>query len=229
MTPYWCGFVLAALASAPVTTATLAQDSPSQSPIPAVGRIDFDFSGGAQAAVEIDLPPELIGLGELMATGVVDALMEVLHEDPSASQRMELTEERMAALRHVISSAQGLVEEVRVRVYRLDDAEVASQMVHHYTAQLEEDNWDNIATVREDNEQVRVAVRKQDESIRGVFAIVTNQREVVMVNVACELSPEKVKNLVSTALRIGMELGLDEAIREAMKELPKGIAEEMPH
>lgn len=227
LTSFWCGFVLAALAATVGTSRSLGQDSFSEHAPQVSGRIDFDFATGSAATVEIDLVPELIGLGELMVTGVVDALTEALADDPQASHKLQLTEERMAALRSAVSSTRGVIEEVRVRIYKSDDDATGMQMVRHYTAKLEKDGWDNVATVRENGEQVKVAVLRQSDSIRGVFAIVTNQREVVMLNLSCELSPEKVQTLVSTALRIGMELGLDEVVQDVLEELSEEVTQEL--
>lgn len=221
----WFGCVLAVIATVPVTTRTLAQESPSLNPPQPTGRIDFDFADAPPATVELDLAPELIGLGESLAASVIDAVTEVLQQDPKMSQQLELTDERLAAIRHVVSQAQGLVEEVHVRVY--EDAEsMAVPLARHYHAKIQNQGWDNVATVRDGDDYVQVAVFRQTDAIRGVFIIVSDSGDdVVLVNVACDVSPEKVKSLVSTSLRIGMELGLGDVFRDALhkvsKELPR--------
>jgi hypothetical protein len=226
ITPYcmWC--LLALVAGMPSSTRTLAQESPSANPPQPTGRIEFDFAGAPPAKVEIDLQPELIGLGETMIASVVDAVANALQQNAEVSRKFELTDERMTALRHVVSSAQGMVHELHVRIYETDET-VSAQIAHHFSNKIVESNWDNLLTVRDDDQSVKVAVLRHEDAIRGVFVIVSDGDDVVLLNAACELSPEKVKSLVSIGLQVGMELGLDEVIGKVLEKVSKEIAQEL--
>ena len=63
---------------------------------------------------------------------------------------------------------------------------------------------------------------QDDGAIHGLFVIVSERDELVMVNVVCELTPEKVKQVTFHATQIGMTVGLEEVIERAIEQIAKG-------
>ena len=57
-------------------------------------------------------------------------------------------------------------------------------------------------------------------AIQGIFVTATDGDSVVIANVVCDISPENVKTLTSTATKIGMENGLAQVIEQKMKKFP---------
>ena len=52
--------------------------------------------------------------------------------------------------------------------------------------------------------------------LRGIFVLVSEEDELVLANVVCELAPDRVRQVAHGATLICMKFGLDKAIQQAM-------------
>lgn len=187
------------------------------------GRIDFDSANLPPATVEVDITQgmfgDLSGIGDAAIAGVADALSNSAKAG-EGGEDVQLAAKKLAAARELVQLASKVVEEARVRVYEgagkeSPDANVAKR----FDAQLESGNWDKVVRVHDGDDHVQVALLRADGAIRGVFVIVADGDDLVLVNLVCDVSPERVKQLTSTATRIGLENGLGPMIEEHMREM----------
>jgi len=212
--------MLAGLAVAPVHAQPPASNS---APMP--GRVDFDFPAAPPANVEVDLSQGMLaaltGIGQAAIGGATEALQEA--STGQSNPAVDQSAEHLKAVNQIVSALTGVVHEVRVRVYEGVPASqaVRGSMVAHYQQKLQDTAWDNVVRVREDDATVNVCVMRDGNAIRGVFVMVAEDEDVVMVNVVCELTPEKIQQVTHQATKIGLKVGLEQAIQEAMKELQR--------
>ncbi len=75
--------------------------------------------------------------------------------------------------------------------------------------------------VRDADESVVVCVLQHASAIRGLFIMVSDRDDLVLVNVVCQLTPENVKQLTNQATKIGMKAGLEGLIEDAMKRIDR--------
>lgn len=185
-----------------------------------VGRIEFDFADAPPATVEVDVSHGLLadfaGIGQAAIAGVTQALSE---SSASSDEAIQQSAEHLKAVNQIVSALTGVVHEVRVRVY--DDLgenpSTRDAMVAHYQQKLEGTDWESIVRVSEDDSNVNVCAARGDGAVRGIFVIVTEDDELVMANIVCELTPEKVQHVTHQATTIGMKMGLEQAIRDMMR------------
>jgi len=88
---------------------------------------------------------------------------------------------------------------VRVKVFKLDDrnrAEIQKRM-QAVRAELEAQNWEQVVSVREKNDDVGVYLKtKGEESIEGlVVTVIDGKGEAVFVNIVGEIRPEQLSML----------------------------------
>ena len=183
------------------------------------GRVDFDFDGAPAANVEVDLKNGTLASMSNIATAAVEGMIDGLNESAESPAIRESTH-LLNAVREIVGLTTEVVREVRVRVYEdLPDQQVHANMLAHYQEKLSNDDWDKVISVREHGEQVAVCVQQTDSAINGVFVMVAERDELVLANVVCELTPERVKELTSKATKVGMKFGLGDAIEQAMREI----------
>ncbi len=187
-----------------------------------VGRVEFDFPDAPAATVEVDLTEGMLsafaGVGKAAIQGAIEGLSREEQPDSAVQQSAE----HLQAVNDVFEIASSVIREVRVRVYsdlsaRTQDAHAA--MVGHYQEKLDGTNWDNVVKVHDGGTNVVVCVLEEDGAIRGAFVIVSEQDDLVMVNVVCELTPDKVRQVTSQATQIGMKVGLEEVIEQAIRQI----------
>jgi len=219
------GFALAAIALLSGTNAgtRVAQAQPERE---AAGgsnsaRVEFDHPGGANAVVELDLPAglfgDVVGLGDAAIAGVAEALLKAQTSDEATKADVKLATDQLAAIRTIIGSIQGALGEVHVRVYREDiDADAVAG---HYASKLDGSAWAKIANVRDGEKCASVFLMREEGAIRGAFVVATEGRELVLVNVLCDISPDRVKQITQQATSMGLELGGDEVLREIAEEI----------
>lgn len=187
----------------------------------AAARVDFDHPGGASAVVEIDLPADLfgdvVGLGDAAIMGVAEALLKARTTDEATKADVKLATDQLAAVRSILGSLQGALGEVRVRVYR-DDVD-AGAVASHYATKLDGSAWSKIVNVRDGEKAASVFLMRDRGAIRGAFVVATEGRELVLANVLCDLSPERVKQITQQATSIGLELGGEKALRKIVEEI----------
>lgn len=211
------------VASAPhrASAQAAAQDAPARA---AAARVDFDHPGSGSPTVEVDLPAgmlsDLVGLGDAAVAGVAEALNGAqLSGDVQAE--VKLAHEQLAAIRAIVASLQGAIGEVRVRVYDGDsDAPVnAAAITEHYAQKLQGSAWDKIVSVRENDDSATVFLVRDAGAVKGVFVVVADGSDLVLANVLCDVSPERIKQITQQAASIGLELGGEQALRELAREL----------
>ena len=193
-----------------------------------IGRVEFDFPGAPTANVQLDIGQGMIadfaGIGQAAMLGVIEALLE--SPEGRNSPPIQQSAEHLQAAQQIVGTLSGLVHEVRLRVYQGDSAEVSAgskEMTEYYLQQLKGSSWDNILRVRDGNEQVIVCAMRSDGAIRGLFVIASSGQEQVVVNVVCELTPQRVRQVTHQATSLGLKFGLTELIREAMQELEREL------
>jgi hypothetical protein len=187
-----------------------------------LGRVEFDFSDAPAATVEVDVSHGMLsdfaGIGQAALNGVAAALSE--SAETQADDPLRQSAEHLQAVNQIVNSLAGVVHEVRVRVYEdLGEQNQAKReaMVSHYRQKLEGTDWESIVRVREDDANINVSALRSDGAIRGLFVMVTDNDDLVMTNVVCELTPDKVQHLTNQATKIGMKFGLEQAIQDAMR------------
>ncbi len=222
------GFALAALVFSngylATSTSARAQDGPKERASDnSTGRVDFDHPGGGTPAVEVDLPAglfgDVVGLGDAAISGVAEALLKAPTADEGTRADVKIATDQLAAIRTIIGSVQGAVGEVRLRVYKDAEGLDAGAIAEHYAAKLNGSAWNKIVHVRDGEKGATVFLMRQDGAIRGAFAVATEGRQLVLANVLCDISPERVKQITQQATSMGLELGGNEALHEIVEEI----------
>ena len=80
-----------------------------------------------------------------------------------------------------------------------------SKMMPEVDRKLQDDGWERIVLVRERNEQVRVLIYNDEESISGLVVMVLDAAEMVFVNVAGLIDLEAMQKLASEMNIPGLE------------------------
>lgn len=194
--------------------ATNAQTADSSNPT-AIGRIDFEGADLPPATVEIELGPgmigDLLGLGKAAIGGVAHTLVE----SPQGSETTKLAADQLVAVQEIVQIASEVVQEVRVRIYEGGRTELGSK----FKNQLSAGNWNTIVRAHAGDENVELSLVRQEGAIRGAFVIAAEGKDMVLVNVVCNVSPEKVKSLSAKAAQIGLDHGLGQVIEGKLKHL----------
>ena len=181
----------------------------------AVGRIDFKHANLPPATVEVELGPgmigDLLGLGKAALSGVAETLVE----SPQSSDTTKLAADQLVAVQEIVQIASEVVQEVRVRVYEDGRAELGAA----FTNQLERGDWNTIVRARDGDENVELSLVRHEGAVRGALVIVADGNDMVLVNVVCNVSPEKVKALTAKAAQIGLDHGLQQVIEGKLKHL----------
>jgi hypothetical protein len=190
----------------------------------AVGRVDFDFPNAPPATVEVDLGEgmlsDLTGIAQAAIGGIVEGLLESAQGREHGA--VQLSAEHLASAQKIVESVSGVVREIRVRVYdHLPEsgADVRSSMTAHYQQKVLNSDWDNLVRVHDGDTNVNVCALRRAGAIRGLYVMVSEDDQFVLVNVVCDLSPEMVKQVTKQATQIGLQVGLEQALQEAMREM----------
>jgi hypothetical protein len=188
------------------------------------GRIDFSEADLPPATIEVDLSQgmfqDLFGIGDAAVAGVAETLLQS-SERNNGAEGTRMAAQQLAAARQVMQLAADVVREVRVRVYSdLPEGGARPESVtSKFDEQLRGGAWDNVVRIREDDNNVRVSVLRDNGAVRGIFVIVAENDELVLANVVCDVSPENAKKLTTAAARIGLENGLGQMIEMKMREV----------
>ena len=183
------------------------------------GRIDFDYADGPQANVELDLGQgmsnDLFGIGEAAVAGVADALAQSAGTKPGADGT-RFAAEQLKAAREIVQTAQQVVHGVRIRAYKNEGDQSAqiAKMLAHYNDKVRADNWDTIVRAHDGGNNVTVSAVRIAAGIRGIFVAATDGQNAVLVNVVCDISPENVKKLTTSAANIGLCAGLSQDLEK---------------
>ncbi|MEQ8212147.1 MAG: DUF4252 domain-containing protein [Lacipirellulaceae bacterium] len=194
------------------------------------GRIEFDHAAipNAEAAFEVDLGKGMLtdvsGLFGAALDGIVEGLLESVKGQES--QAITQSAEYLKSVQEIINQVGGAVSEVRIRGYdRLteEDSGKRSALIAHYQKRIKEANWDDLVRVRERNATAIVSALREDGAIRGLFVIGSEGNNLVLVNVVCDLSPEKVKIVSKNIAQLSMKLGLKQELEKVMREIQRDM------
>ncbi len=187
----------------------------------APGHIDFNQADLPPATVEVDLSQgmfgSLFGIGDAALAGVGQSLSE----SADGAEDIQMAADKLAAARELVQLASELVEEARVRVYEDfgDQAGDVEALFAKFDSQLRDGNWENVVRVRDGNDNVRVSLLRDENAIRGVLVVAGDGGDLVLVNICCDVSPDRVKQLTATATKIGLENGLRPMLQAHMHQL----------
>jgi len=96
------------------------------------------------------------------------------------------------------SSLMAGLKRIRVLVGRpsLDDSASIITELNHAASRLEADGWQSIVKIREHDENIRLLVRDNGETIEGLTVLIGDGTdEVVLVNIVGEIDPEALGRL----------------------------------
>ena len=189
--------------------------------------MEFDHPGGGSPTVEVDLPAglwsDVIGLGDAAVAGVAEAISQARGADEAGQGHAKLAADQLAGIRTIVSNVQGAIGAVRVRVYRDRDTVGenvdAGEISEYYTKKLAGSEWARIVHVRDGEKCASIFLMRRDGAIRGVFVVANEGKQLALVNVLCDLSPQRVKQITHEATRMGLELGGDDVLAEIVEEL----------
>ncbi len=199
----------------------VAADGPST-----VGRIDFEAAKLPEANVEVDLSQDmfksLFGIGDAALTGVAESLVKSTNTSEGA-KGARLAADQLEAARRILQLAGNVVREVRVRVYESlpEDSSGAEKLFEPFDEQLHANKWETLARIHDDENIVRVSAVRNGGAIQGIFVTATDGDSVVIANLVCDISPENVKTLTSTATKVGLENGLAQVLEQKMKKFSR--------
>jgi hypothetical protein len=106
---------------------------------------------------------------------------------------------------------------VRIRIYEIngDAARVAYRM-NAMSHQLQDDGWESVMTVREQNEQTHMLLRTSGGQIRGMTVLVSDgDSEAVVINLMGDIRPEQFSDVM-------VALDVDAAGVEDVRVSPSG-------
>lgn len=205
-------------------------ESPSSSGSRSAGQVSLDLPDAPPATVEIDLSRGLIRHALSLGDAAIAGFLEGLKTDANAqtADSAKFIAGQLTSARELSDIASEAIHEVHVRVWDAlpDDRQVIDQALKHFDAELEGTNWEQVLSVRDKNDSVRVYVQRdgEAESVRGVFVIAGDGNDLVLANATGDLSPDKVQRFVSSATKIAMKLGLDKELNKAVAEIKREMA-----
>jgi hypothetical protein len=167
--------------------------------------VEVDLSQGMMSA--------LTGVGKAALQGAAEALAESADGHDGA---VRLSAEHLQAIDTILETAIQVVQEVRVRVYESAPENVQSvrQRLLDASPSDQGTGWDQLVRVHEGNDtQVDVRAIQQDGAIRGLLVIVAEGDDLIVANVVCELTPEKVKAVTNQATKLGLKVGLADVLQ----------------
>lgn len=216
------GVVVSALAVSCTGYAALGQ---APAATPASGRVSLDLPDLPPATVEIDLGKGLIRHAISLGDAAVAGFLEGLMTSPNAesSENAQFVAQQLTTARELGDVVSDMVHEIHLRVWNdlPPDNNLTHEIFAHFDPQLSGSGWESAVRVRDDDEMVRIFVHRSGESLNGVLIIAGEDDELVLANVIGDLSPDKVKQLTSTATKIGVKLGLDKEINRAVEQLKR--------
>ena len=102
------------------------------------------------------------------------------------------------------------LEMVKVRVYNLKgEPDRAEKAVENVTKLIKKENWENIVTVNEPHEKVRIFSKTNQDRIDGIIVMVVDAQaeqggEAVFINIVGEIDPANISR-VTQSLNIEFE------------------------
>jgi hypothetical protein len=180
------------------------------------GRLDFEAAKLPAANLEMDLSQDtfrsLFGISDAAIAGVAESLFK--SGDGEADKSKRLSAEQLDAIRKIVELGGKFVREVRLRVYQglPDETDDVQTLFKPFDAQLKNAKWETIVRFRDGEDMARVCVLHKDGALRGLFVTATDGDGVLLVNVVCDVSPDKVKPLTAAITKIGMSVDFQPVI-----------------
>ena len=82
------------------------------------------------------------------------------------------------------------LEGVRIKLYEIDgDAGRVARRLEKMSLKLRDQNWEPIALIREDDEQVHMLIKMKGNHIRGLTLLTSDSEEVVIINIWVTCNP----------------------------------------
>ena len=87
---------------------------------------------------------------------------------------------------------------VRIRIYEIDgDAGRVAQRIEGMSSHLQQDGWEPVMLVREEDEQTHMLLRMVDDQIRGMTVLVSDgESEAVVINLMGAIQPEQFSDVI---------------------------------
>ena len=64
-----------------------------------------------------------------------------------------------------------------------------------------------------------ISLVRHEGAVRGAFVVASEGDDLVLVNVVCNISPEKVNTLIAKATQIGLDNGLQRVLEQKLRQL----------
>ncbi|QDT00629.1 DUF4252 domain-containing protein [Adhaeretor mobilis] len=193
-----------------------------------LGRIEFDYQDGPEAVLEVDLGKGMLtdvsGLIEAALAGLVEGLLD--SEQGDQSQAVAQTADYVNSVQQIVAVLGSAVSEVRVRGFdRLTDEDEPARtaLIAHYQQRIRNSDWDDLLRVKDHGASAVVSVLREEGAIRGLFVMGSEGNNLILVNVVCDLSPEKVKTVTKQLAELGMKFGLKKELEKAMQEIQREL------
>ena len=132
------------------------------------GLIPFDFPNAPETKIEVNLSGKLISL-----------VAKAAKQKPEVAELIEM------------------LDGVYVRVYEGESVNL-EQMIGHYKSKLKKDDWEVIAKVKEKNETIEVRMLLNDEAVLGIFVMVAEPKETILVNIVGKIDPERIGEVLGS-------------------------------
>lgn len=155
----------------------------------------------ANAQTKLEDHPGFVDFRSLLITGGEEPKIEVNLKGSLLNLAARIVSEEEPELSSTIASLEG----IRVEVYDLEDRSSAAYLEElSKTAQrLEREGWETIVRVRDDEEQVYIAIKAEGDNIVGLIVMAAEEDdEIALVNI--------VGNIDLTEIwRVGREFDID--------------------
>ena len=142
------------------------------------GVVEVDFPGAPEAKVEVNITGKLFSV---VAKAVKD------EEEPDLS--------------NFLSGLKAL----HIRVYEPQPKDVAKDVVKFYEQKLLKAKWEVLARIKENGNTTGIYTLTQNDVVKGLLAVVSEEKELVVVNLAGKIDLSQLSKLNNIA---GMNLNL---------------------
>ena len=188
--------------------------------------VTIDHPGDARPAVQVALPAgmfaDLRGLVDAALAGAGEALQADGGENQEATR---LAAEHIAAIREVTQMLEGAIEEVRVQLYDGRNGESlpisVESVADHYAKKLTAAGWDQVVRASEGDGSANVFLLRDAGALRGVFVVAGEHGQMALVNAACDISPQRLKELTHRLTSLWLEVGGREQLQHAAERLQR--------
>jgi hypothetical protein len=190
-----------------------------------VGRAEFDHPAAAAPSVAVDLSAGLFrdfaGLGDAALAGVVEGVVKGGAANGAMAENLKLTADQLAAVRKIVGTAEGALVEARVSIYRgkSDKPASSAEVADYYAAKLQSAAWDKIVDVRDGDHFASVFLMRDAGTVRGIFVVASQGRDLVLANMVCEISPQRVKAITEQAVELGLAFNGENGLKRFVGQL----------